>query len=166
MAPGPNFIPPRSDFMFGSSMQKISVCKDLPSKYAAEKLLAHYWVAVHPISRTVHRPSFEQRYRKLWRDVATASEPPASIAAIVFAVLFSAAVSVSDDTTFGELGVSRESILEQLQSGTECALQRANVSRTTKTETFQALIIYLVRFKSSHNTQTSLLMRLDTHVPG
>lgn len=160
LAPGQNFLTLQSDFMFGSPLRQESACKYLPSKYVADRLLEQYWNAVHPVARAVHRLSFEQKYTKLWCDVINHSKSIASTEAVVLAALFAGAVSISDPETFQELGSSRTDLIDKLQKGTELALQRANVSRTTKIETFQALIIYMV-CRHSRNHLPPITKRKD-----
>jgi hypothetical protein len=146
--------------MFGIP-SKVYACKHLLSKYVADKLLEQYWVAVHPIARTVHQSSLEQRYRKLWYDVAEGSTSIASIEAVIFAILFAGAVSVSDEALIQELGISRQVLIESLQRGTELALQRAQISSTTKTETFQGFITYLVYCHYQYKSLIALLTVID-----
>lgn len=110
--------------MFGTPAQNDSPSKYLPSKYVADKLLEQYWHAVHPIARILYQPSFEQRYIRLWQTLGRDSEPVASITAIVLAVLFLATISISDKESLRILAIPRQSLREQLQTGTKSALQR------------------------------------------
>lgn len=71
-------------------------------------------------------------------------EPPNSVQAVVFAAMFSGVVSMPEDMIVMEFGVSKKSLVENFQMGTETALGRANFIRTAKLETLQAFIIYMV----------------------
>ena len=71
-------------------------------------------------------------------------EPASSLQAIVFATLFSAVVSMPEEAILLEFGVSQKALVDNFQLGTETALGRANIIRTTKIETLQAFIMYLV----------------------
>lgn len=71
-------------------------------------------------------------------------EPTGSLQAVVFAALFSGVVSMSDDAVPMAFGTSKKDLVDNFQLGTETALGRANVIRTTKVETLQALVMYMV----------------------
>ena len=111
----------------------------------ADTLLKRYWVAVHPIAPTVHRQSFERQYASFWKDIATGIEPRASLQSLVLAAMLSAAVSLLEETVTNEYGTSKAELVDSFKEGTEAALSRANVVRTTKFETLQAFVMYLVR---------------------
>lgn len=73
-------------------------------------------------------------------------EPTGSLQAVVFAALFSGVVSMSDNAVLMAFGTSKKDLVDNFQMGTETALGRANVIRTTKVETLQALVMYMVSF--------------------
>ncbi len=52
---------------------------------------------------------------------------------------------MDESTIWRDFGVSKESLIDNFKLGTETALGRANFLRTTKVETLQAFIMYLVR---------------------
>lgn len=116
----------------------------LPSKNVADSLLNHYWKAVHPISRVVHRPSFERQWGSFWQQVHGGVEPVASMQALVMGALLSATISLSEQAISMQLGVPKVQLLRSFQQGAESALCRANFLRTTKFQTLQALVMYLV----------------------
>ena len=144
LAPGPTYIAPTSSFFFVGN-QGTSLIDFLPSKLAADRLLSQYWFAVYPISRIVHRPSFERRYETFWNEVQMGIEPLGSLQAVIFAAMFSGVVSMSEDIIARDFGASKKALVENFQRGTETALARANFLRTTKIETLQALVMYMVR---------------------
>lgn len=49
-----------------------------------------------------------------------------------------------EDTILMEFGVSKKDLVDNFQMGTETALVRANMIRTTKIETLQAFVMYMV----------------------
>lgn len=116
----------------------------LPSKFAADNLLQRYWLAVHPIAKVVHRQSFEKRYDSFWEDVSRGFEPAPSLQAIVFASMFSAVSSMSEEAVLSIFGVPQKNLIENFQLGTEMALGKSHFLRTTKTETLQAFVMYMV----------------------
>ncbi|KAI4143111.1 MAG: hypothetical protein LQ341_003010 [Variospora aurantia] len=165
LAPGPNYIAPSSSFFFSSGQNTASLIDFLPSKPIADRLLYQYWLAVHPICRTVHRPSFLRRYNVFWADVEAGVEPPGSLQAVVFAALFSGVVSMSENAVLMQFGTTRKDLVENFQMGTETALGRANVIRTSKVETLQALVMYMIplcrgEISRSHSALVGTALRI------
>lgn len=142
--PGPTYIAPSTTFFFSHQSSLASLVDFLPSKNVADRLLDQYWKSVHPIARLVHRPSFRRRYNIFWDDLGLGIEPAGSLQAVVFAAMFSAVVSMSEDGILMEFGVSKRDLVDNFQMGTETALSRANMIRTTKIETLQAFVMYMV----------------------
>ena len=60
------------------------------------------------------------------------------------AIMFAAAVSMPDDVCMSTFGLANQALVENFQQATEVALSKANFLRTTKVETLQALVIYIV----------------------
>jgi hypothetical protein len=165
MAPGPTYIPPSSSFFFSSGNQGTSLIDFLPSTNAAHYLMTQYWLAVHPVARVVHRPSFERRYGTFWQDIQQGIEPVGSLQAIVFAAMFSAVVSMSEDMVMRDFGAVKRTLVENFQQGAETALARANLLRTTKVETMQAFVIYMIpmcraEVSRSHSALVGTAVRL------
>jgi hypothetical protein len=144
MGPGQEYVAPSSSFFFAPGAQKVTLLTHLPSKVMVDKLMDNYWRAVHIVARTMHRPTFETQYEKFWIDISAGIEPRASFQAIVFASLLSSTVSMSEDKILAEFGVSRDSLVDNFKEGAEAALSRANFLHTTKLETLQAFVMYLV----------------------
>lgn len=144
LRPGESYIPPSSGFFFGHSSEALSLDRRLPQKGAADRLIQQYFQAVHPIARCVHRPSFEIEYRNFWDEVYSNIEPRASTQAIMFAAWFSAAVSMDDATVRELFGVTKANLIDRMKTETERALGKANFLRTTRVETMQAFVMYMV----------------------
>lgn len=144
MAPGPTYLAPSSSFLFSHSTSSTSLIDFLPSRNVSDRLLDQYWKSVHPIARIVHKPSFIRRYNTFWEDVRLGIEPASSLQAVVFAAMFSGVVSMLEDVVLMEFGVSKKELVSNFQMGTETALVRANMIRTTKIETLQAFVMYMV----------------------
>ncbi|KAL8688869.1 MAG: hypothetical protein Q9218_005323 [Villophora microphyllina] len=165
LAPGPSYIAPSSSFFFSSGQNTVSLIDFLPSKPIADRLLTQYWHAVHPICRLVHRPSFVRRYNAFWADVEMGLEPTGSLQAVVFAALFSGVVSMPDDAVLMAFGTPKKDLVDNFQMGTETALGRANVIRTTKVETLQALVMYMIplcrtEISRSHSALVGTALRI------
>lgn len=151
--PGKDFLAPSSSFFFASEPQHSSFMSYLPSQNVADSLLSQYWNCVHYMCRVLHRPTFERQYISFWQQVQGGIEPPASLQALVFSVMLSATSSLDDGQIAMEFGVEKKQLIESFQQGTESALYRANFLRTTKLQTLQALVLYLVsetHFAASH----------------
>lgn len=146
LSPGPTYIAPSSSFFFSSGNASASLIDFLPSRTVADRLLDQYCACVHPMCRLVHRPSFERRYHTFWDDVQMGIEPANSLQAVVFAAMFSGVVSMPEEAILLEFGVSKKDLVDNFQMGTETALGRANIIRTTKIETLQAFIMYMVGY--------------------
>lgn len=147
-----SFMEPSSDYLAPgltvagtfSASEDLSLLSFLPSKDFADKLLERYWVAVHPIARAVHRPSFEKQYQQFWREIATGFEPSSPIQALVFAMQFSASVSMLEEDAQTIFRCAKADMVRTFRMGCEFALSKSNLIRTTKTSTLQAFIMYLV----------------------
>ncbi|KAI9890592.1 MAG: hypothetical protein M1814_003790 [Vezdaea aestivalis] len=163
--PPPTYIAPSSNFFFGSAPSQSSLIDFLPSKPAADRLLAHYYVACHPIIRIIHRPSFDLTYALFWENVAQNIEPAGSTQAVVFAILFMAVVSMDDADIVREFGTSKHGLVDNFRLGTETALARANFLRSTKVETLQAFVMYLIplcrdAISRAHSALTGTAIRI------
>lgn len=144
LRPSASYIPPTSGVFFGQVVQSPSLLAFLPSKPAGDRLLEHYFDAVHPIARCVHRSCFQIQYENFWKEATAGYEPRTSVQAVVFAAWFSAAVAMDENVINGELGFTKVNLVENLKIGTEVALSKANFLRTTKVETMQAFVMYMV----------------------
>lgn len=144
MAPGSDYVAPSSSFFFAAGVHKTSLTTYLPAQDLVDRLMEHYWRAVHVVARTVHRPTFERQYQRFWNDIRSLTEPRTSFQAVLFAALLSSIVSMSEEKVMAEFSVSRADLVENFKQGTEAALARAKFLRTTKLETLQAFVMYLV----------------------
>ncbi|EED16675.1 conserved hypothetical protein [Talaromyces stipitatus ATCC 10500] len=134
----------------------------LPTRATADKLLERYWVSVHPVARTLHRPTFAQRYETLWELIDTGTNIPASLGAIVLVVMLAASVSMSKEET--SISFTQE-MTNRLKQGAELALSKANLLVSNKTETLQAFITYLLPLcvdgiSRAHSALVGLAVRL------
>ncbi|CAI6338987.1 unnamed protein product [Periconia digitata] len=144
IAPGVNYVEPSSSFLLDAASDNTSLLAYLPSKALVDKILAHYWKYAHVIAQTVHRPSFYRDYATFWRNVSARFEPRPSYQALLFAMLLCSTISMSEDKVQADYGVEKSSLVNNFKQGTESALARANLLRTTKLETIQAFVTYLI----------------------
>jgi hypothetical protein len=144
LKPSSSYITPSTGFFFGSSSNSTSLIDYLPSRLAADRLIKQYFTSVHHVSQILHRPSFEKDYDTFWDEVTVGIEPPPSVQVIVFATMFTAVVSMDEDVVTRDFGVTKASLLDNFKQGTETALARANFLRSTKVQTLQGFVMYLV----------------------
>jgi len=130
--------------MLATGVDRALLEAHLPARAVVDRLIANYWVHVHPIARTVHRPSFERQYQKFWIRVNMGMEPRSSFQAVLFAALLSSVVSMDVSTVRTEYGAEKRALVENFREGAEAALAKANFLSTTKFETLQAFVMYLV----------------------
>ena len=146
LRPGAQYIAPTSGLFFSQVIEQPSLSTFLPCRAYADRFLQQYFVSVHPIATCAQRASLEETYAAFWVEVNEGlCEPRASTQSIVFAALFSGAVAMDENDVMRELGgFAKENWVHSLKMGTETALSKANFLRTTKMETMQAFIIYMV----------------------
>ncbi|KAJ5710562.1 hypothetical protein N7488_004718 [Penicillium malachiteum] len=134
------------DFIFGHNLSDDSPIHEIPSRGVSDKLLEQHWHAVHPVARILHRPTFFQQYETLWEAIEEECEgqvaPPQ--VALVFSVLLSAVISMSEVQVHDSCQLSREDLKNRLKFGVEASLSRAQLLSTTRVDTLQAFIAYLV----------------------
>ncbi|KAL6149772.1 hypothetical protein ACJQWK_02781 [Exserohilum turcicum] len=165
LAPTQDYVAPSSNFVLASGVDNVSLASYLPARFVVDKLIAHYWIAVHAISRVVHRPSFERQYQNFWIRVNMGMEPRPSFQAVLFAALLGSVVSMKDERVSAEFRVDKQTLVNSFREGTEAALAKANFLRTTKLETVQAFVMYLIplcrnEVSRAHSALTGSLIRL------
>ena len=160
LKPGETYLAPTSGFFFGQSGQPLSFINLLPSTDFGHRLMRRYFDAVHPIARCVHRPSLEASYTTFWEDVRQNIEPRASVQAVVFAAWFSAAVSVDEGFCRGQ-ECNKTQLVLHMKIGTETALSKAGFLGTTRFETIQAFVMYLVSFPRRQVADAGLIRQAD-----
>jgi hypothetical protein len=147
-APSRDYITPSSRFFFTPAAETTSFETYLLPRNQVDRLVTHYWEAVHLVCRTVHRPSFERQYQNFWVNVNAGIPPRASFKAVLFAALLSSSVAMSEDAIRTQFGVDKGRLVDNFRMGAEIALTSANFLRTTKLETLQAFVMYLVSLTS------------------
>ncbi|KAJ8107840.1 hypothetical protein OPT61_g8587 [Boeremia exigua] len=165
MMPSNDYIAPSSSFFFTPGAERTTLMNYLPARVLVDKLMLQYWQAVHVVARTVHRPSFERHYEKFWKSVSSGIEPRNSFQAVVFAALLSAVISMSNERVLSEFGVDKQGLVDNFREATEAALSRANLLSTTKLETLQAFVMYLIplcraEVSRAHSALTGTCIRL------
>ena len=144
LRPSDSYIAPSSGFFFGHILQTPPISELIPSSNIRFKLMQRFFEAVHPVAPCVHRGSFQALYQSFEDDISKYIEPRPSVQAVVFAAWFSAAISLPADDVPGSYGFTKNDLVTKMKLGAESALSKAHFIRTTKVETLQALVMYLV----------------------
>lgn len=63
---------------------------------------------------------------------------------MIFAAWLSAAVALDEAAITREFGFTKANLVENMKIGTEVALSKANFLRTTRVDTMQAFVMYMV----------------------
>ncbi|KAB8238378.1 uncharacterized protein BDW43DRAFT_296655 [Aspergillus alliaceus] len=162
--PGPSFIPPQSGFLFSPSCST-PISDWFPPRDMADTLMQQYWEAVHPVVRIVHRPSIEWRHRAFWEAIDTGARPSAALRALTLAMFFTAVVSMPMHQVLHQFGIPQQVLQKRLQFHTENALKGAKLLSTTRLETLQAFVLYLIpmcrsEISRAHSALVGMAVRL------
>ena len=165
LEPGPTYLAPNSAFVIGDIGSRRTFMDFLPSKQAADSLIDRYYEQVHLVAKVVHWPTFQTQYDNFWANVLMGVEPAASTQALVFAVMFSAVASMTEGDTSATFSRPKRSVVSNFQTGTEVTLGKAHFLRTTKIETLQALVVYLIpmcraEISRAHSVLVGMAIRL------
>ncbi|RMD43986.1 hypothetical protein DV735_g1142, partial [Chaetothyriales sp. CBS 134920] len=144
LEPGPTYIAPGSGLIFGDVGSDGNLVDFLPPKEAADELVSLYYQNVHFLARVVHWPSFQVQYERYWTTILARMQAPPSRQALVFSILFAAVASMSESSVASLFGRPKEVVQAHFRQAVEMALSKAQFLRTTKIETMQALVIYLI----------------------
>jgi hypothetical protein len=142
--PGSTYLPPASTMYFGNSGRTQSLIDFLPAESAANYLVEQYKRAVHPICKIVHWGTFQRRYENFWNELRAGIEPVGSLQALIFSAMFCGVVSMSEEEVLSHFAATKKELVDNFQQGAETALGRAQFLRTTKLETMQAFVMYMV----------------------
>jgi len=141
--PGAEYLDPSINIF---SVNNVSCTRDLlPDFQLAKRFLDVYWERAHPIARIVHKPSFEARWDLFWTTLQAGEQPPWSLQALVSTILFTGVVTLTQREFYERFRQEKHSWVTRLQASTAGALNQAQALRSTKVETLQAFVAYLVR---------------------
>lgn len=148
LGPTTQYVAPSSTFVLEGEAGFSSIDDFLFEKPGSDMLIQQYFEAVHYMCRVVHRPTFERQYERFWRYRASPTHetaPANSFIAMMMAAMLSAVISMSEEEVANFApGQTQNTLVDHFRKGTEFALSRANFIRTTKLETLQAFVMYLV----------------------
>jgi hypothetical protein len=144
LEPGPTYIAPGSTFLFGDGGQKRTLIDFLPTRDVATLLVNAYYENVHFLARIVIWQNFQLTHDTFWTSVLSNVEPASSAQALVLSVYFSAVASMSDSELMSIFGRQKSVVLSSFRAGVEWALGKARILRTSRIETLQAFVAYLI----------------------
>lgn len=87
-------------------------------------------------------------------------EPSLSFVALTLTALLSAAISLPEATVTKEYNIPYNQLVDRIKSSAEMVLFKANFLRTSKLETLQAFVLYLVQTRSFLRNYSSFTLML------
>ena len=130
------------------------------SRPELDMLYHQYFRAVHPLAHVLHKPTFDRQFYGSCLSNNSASKPTKSFTALVLAVCFAAAVSLSQTQPQVQFQSNRVALVDRLKLASERALVAAQHLKSLKLETMQAFAIYLVTTMLSPYLMKLLTMNL------
>ncbi|KAL8865503.1 MAG: hypothetical protein Q9174_006851, partial [Haloplaca sp. 1 TL-2023] len=138
-------IEPSLDFLIPTSPASVVVSVDSVLSRTELDLLYHqYFKAVDPLAHVIHKPTFDRQFVQILLDVYPSKTSTKSFTALVLAMCFTAAVSLSYSQPQVNFQTDKGSLVEKLKLATERALVAAQHMKSLKLETMQAFAIYLI----------------------
>ena len=131
-----------------------------PTKEIADRLFSQYWLNVHPISRTVHKPSLEQMYSQVYGEQPS-TQLPNSAYALLFTSLFAGLVSMDQEAyieNFNDSGITRAAFEDNMQQFAEATLGCCSLAHTKNFRALQALVVYLVSVQDDSNLSPKIIL--------
>ena len=126
--------------IFGYRAVSSSLLSFHPSLPQAVTLFAAFTDNVAPLVRIFHMPTLTRIY---WDAVASLGSLDRHIETLLFAIHYSAVVSLSPDQCLGILGETRELCLERYRFAVEQSLARGNLLNTQDMTMLQAAVLFL-----------------------
>lgn len=156
-------VPPQSDpghsgpnaALFGFRALAYSLLPYHPSVPQAINLFAVFTENVAPVLRLFHMPSLSKSY---WDAIASLDSLDKNTEALLFAIYYSATISLSDPDCLALLGVSRDAATEKYRFGVEQALARADLLNTSSMVLLQAVVLFLSALRNQDDSRTTWSM--------
>ncbi|KAL8997315.1 MAG: hypothetical protein Q9169_003407 [Polycauliona sp. 2 TL-2023] len=114
------------------------------SRPELDMLYHQYFRAVHPLAHALHKPTFDRQFYRTCLSQNPSSRPTKSFTALVLAMCFAAAVSLSQTQPQVQFQTTKIALVDRLKLGSERALVAAQHMKSLKLETMQAFAIYLI----------------------
>lgn len=153
-------VPPQSDpghsganaALFGFRALAYSLLSYHPSLPQAINLFAVFTENVAPVLHLFHMPSLSKSY---WDAIASLDSLDMNTEALLFAIYYSATISLPDSDCLALLGVSRDAATEKYRFGVEQALARADLLNTRSMVLLQATVLFLSALRNQDDSRTT-----------
>lgn len=123
-----------------------------PTFAQAVNLFAVYTENVAPQVRLFHMPTLSRIY---WDAIASFESLDKNIEALLFAIYYSAVISIDDQQTLSILGVTKDVALERYRFGVEQAMARADLLNTQSIILLQSAVLFLSTLRSQDESRTT-----------
>ena len=123
-----------------------------PSLSQAVALFSIFTESVAPLVRVFHMPTLSQIY---WDTIASLDSLDKNTEALLFAIYYSAVISIGQDQCMSILGVTREVALENNRFAIEQAMARANLLNTQSMVLLQAAVLFLTALRNEDDSRTT-----------
>ncbi|ORY59303.1 uncharacterized protein BCR38DRAFT_351976 [Pseudomassariella vexata] len=144
-----SFDPDASILGFGPVSNTLQRYHPLPSE--AIILLQVFKENVAPVVRTLHMPTTERIYQDA---IAALDSLDRNVEALMFAIYYSAVISMPPQQCTTILGMSRESLLERYRFAVKQALARANLLKTESIIVLQAAVLFIESVRNEDDSRT------------
>ncbi|KAK7745795.1 hypothetical protein SLS53_002512 [Cytospora paraplurivora] len=116
------------------------------------KLFAIFTENVSPQVRLFHMPTLSGIY---WDAIASFESLDKNMEALLFAIYYSAVVSIDDSQAMAFLGLSRAEAMERYRFAAEQAMARADLLNTQSMVLLQAAVLFLSALRCQDNSRTA-----------
>ncbi|KAJ8112672.1 hypothetical protein ONZ43_g5343 [Nemania bipapillata] len=151
-APSPPSRAGLSAAIFGYRAVASSLRHLHPSLPQAVALYAAFSDNVAPLVRIFHMPTLTRVY---WDAIASVDSLDKTTETLLFAIHYSAVVSLTPEACVGILGEMRESALEKFRFAVEQALARSNLLSTQNMTILQAAVLFLSALPNEEDSRAA-----------
>jgi Fungal specific transcription factor domain len=123
-----------------------------PSLSQSAALFSMFAENVAPLIRIFHMPTLSRIYRDV---TASLDSVDKSTEALLFAIYYSAVISISPEQCVALLGMTREAALNRNRFAVEQALARANLLNTQSTTLLQAAVLFVSALRNQDDSRTT-----------
>ena len=153
-------VPPASDggqsgsnaALFGFRALAYSLLSYHPPLPQAVNLFAVFTHNVSPVIRLFHMPTLSRTY---WDSIASLDSLDKNTEALLFAIYYSTAISLSNQDCLSLLGVTRDAATEKYRFSVEQALARADLLNTHSMVLLQAAVLFLSALRNQDDSRTT-----------
>ncbi|KAG0134197.1 hypothetical protein HOY82DRAFT_554325 [Tuber indicum] len=140
--------------LFGSATENLSMFHPTPAE--SVQLYKRYLVAVDPVTRLLHKPTFEPKLARLQENGPESEDLHADrgFEALLFSIYYAAVNSLRPDKVLQMFGVDKPSLLNRYRVAVEHALANAGFLQSEELTTLQALVLFITCSRAVDDTRT------------